>query len=143
MNTDSPPSCVIATSNESRVRRLGLWKMSARDFWASSWCFRPARRSALSLAATEKSRSTSARVRSTNDNRSGFMRRAPWVVVSAAAACSRPRVGPRVGRLEAAPRDVRVDLGGGEVLVAEQLLDRPQIGAAVEEVAREAVAERV
>src|SRR6185295_4553155 len=101
------------------------------------------RRSALSLAATENSRSASARVRSANESRSGFIRRAPWVMVSAAAAGSRPWVGPGVRRLEAAPRDVRVDLGGGEVAVAEQLLDRSQVGAPVEEVAREAMAERV
>ena len=40
-------------------------------------------------------------------------------------------------------RDVGVDLGRRQALVAEQLLDDPQVRAAVEEVGREAVAQRV
>src|SRR3954447_5956569 len=44
--------------------------------------------------------------------------------------------------LEAPGRDVRVDLGRREVLVAEQLLDDAEVGAAVEQVRRERVAER-
>ena len=39
--------------------------------------------------------------------------------------------------------DVGVDLGGGEVGVAEHLLDRAEVGAALEQVGGEAVAERV
>jgi hypothetical protein len=38
---------------------------------------------------------------------------------------------------------VRVDLGGSEVLVPQQLLDDTQVGAAVEQVRRERVAERM
>src|SRR6186713_3041278 len=45
--------------------------------------------------------------------------------------------------LEAPGRDVRVDLGGGEVLVPQQLLDDAQVGSTVKEVCRERVAERV
>ncbi len=36
-----------------------------------------------------------------------------------------------------------VDLGRGQALVAEKLLDDPQVGAAIEQVGREAVAEGV
>ena len=39
--------------------------------------------------------------------------------------------------------DVGVPLGGAEARVAEQLLDRPQVGPAGQQVRREAVAERV
>ena len=39
--------------------------------------------------------------------------------------------------------DVGVALGGAEARVAEQLLDRAQVGAAHQQVGREAVAERV
>ena len=42
-----------------------------------------------------------------------------------------------------AGRDVRVDLGRREVLVAQQLLDDTQVGATVEQVRRERVAQRV
>jgi hypothetical protein len=38
---------------------------------------------------------------------------------------------------------VRVDLRGGEVLVAEELLDDPQVGTAVEEMGRERMPQRV
>jgi len=38
---------------------------------------------------------------------------------------------------------MRVDLGRREALVAQQLLDDPQVGAALEQVRRERVAERV
>ena len=39
--------------------------------------------------------------------------------------------------------DVGVDLGRGQAAVAEQLLDAPEVGAAVEEVGGEAVPEGV
>ena len=42
-----------------------------------------------------------------------------------------------VGPPEPALRHVGVDLGAGERAVAEHLLDRPEIGAAVEQVAGE------
>src|SRR5450631_4567276 len=48
-----------------------------------------------------------------------------------------------VGCPEARRRDMGVDLGGGQALVAEQLLDHPQVGPAIEEVGREAVPEGV
>ena len=54
-----------------------------------------------------------------------------------------PRMGVAVGRAEPGRRDVRVDLRRREALVAEQLLDDAQVGAAVEQVGRERVAERV
>ena len=54
-----------------------------------------------------------------------------------------PRMGLPIGGLQAARRDVGVDLGRGQVLVAEQLLDDPQVGAAVEQVGRERMAQRV
>ena len=55
----------------------------------------------------------------------------------------RPRVGAAIGGPEARRRDVGVDLRRREALVAEQLLDDPQVRAAVEQVRRERVAERV
>ena len=55
----------------------------------------------------------------------------------------RPRMGAAVGRPEAARRDVGVDLRCREALVAEKLLDDPQVGAAVEEMRREGVAQGV
>ena len=48
-----------------------------------------------------------------------------------------------VEAVEAAGVDVAVDLGGRERGVAEQLLDRAQVGAALEQVRRERVAERM
>ena len=66
---------------------------------------------------------------------------------ASAVTGSRSRAGPRmglpIGGLEAAGRDVRVDLGRRQALVAEQLLDDAQVGAAVEQVRRERVPERV
>src|SRR5687768_4948594 len=57
------------------------------------------------------------------------------------------RIGPRmslvVDLLHPAGRQVRVDLGRAEALVPEQLLHAAQVGAVVEQVRREAVAERV
>ena len=44
---------------------------------------------------------------------------------------------------EAVLVDVGVDLGGGDVGVAEHFLDDPEVGAVVEEVGGEAVAELV
>ena len=55
----------------------------------------------------------------------------------------RARMGAAVGGPEAGRRDVRVDLRRREALVAEQLLDDAQVRAAVEQVRRERVAERV
>src|SRR3990172_1983593 len=49
----------------------------------------------------------------------------------------------RVDSLEVAALDVRVDLGGRDVGVAQHGLDGPQIGAASEEVRRERVAQLV
>ncbi len=49
----------------------------------------------------------------------------------------------RVGAAQPLGRDVRVDLGGAQALVAEQLLDDAQVGAALEEMACELVTERV
>ena len=54
-----------------------------------------------------------------------------------------PRMGPSVDAAQAARRDVRVDLRRRQVGVAEELLDDPQVGAAVEEVRGERVAQRV
>ena len=48
-----------------------------------------------------------------------------------------------VDRSEVFAVHVGVDLGGGEVGVAEHLLHRAQVGAALEQVGREAVAQRV
>ena len=44
---------------------------------------------------------------------------------------------------EAVPRHVGVDLGGGDVRVAKKLLHRAQIGAALQEVGGEGVAQNV
>src|SRR5260370_37289983 len=52
-------------------------------------------------------------------------------------------MGGRVHGAEPVLAEVGVDLGGGEVGVAEELLDGAQIGAAVEEVGGVGVAERV
>ena len=64
---------------------------------------------------------------------------------SARARPAAPRVRVRVEvRLAPAPvRDVRVELGRAEVGVAEHLLDAAQVGAALEQVRRERVAEQV
>src|SRR5262245_39446086 len=56
---------------------------------------------------------------------------------------SGPRVRLVIRLLEPRARDVRVDTRAREAAVAEQLLDRAQVGAGVGEVARERVAERV
>ena len=50
-------------------------------------------------------------------------------------------MGLPIGGLQATGRDVGVDLGRRQVLVAEQLLDDAQVGAAVEQMGRERVAE--
>ena len=52
-------------------------------------------------------------------------------------------MGVAVGRLKAARRDVRIDLRRREARVAEQLLHDPKVRAAVEQVGRERVAQRV
>ena len=52
-------------------------------------------------------------------------------------------MGVAVGGRQATGRHVRVDLGRREVLVAEQLLDDAQVRAAVEQVRREGVPQRV
>src|SRR5262245_44699397 len=140
---EEPPSWVMATSKESRVRRLGLWKMRASERWSSSWCARPALRSALSRAAVRKRRSTSGRVRSAKDKRSRFVIPSapgwgPWGEFP-----SRARMGARVSRLEPAAGHVRVDLGGAEVLVSQELLDRAEVRAPVQQMRGEAVPEGV
>src|SRR3954463_867487 len=53
------------------------------------------------------------------------------------------RVCLAIGGGEASRRNVRVDLGGGQVLVAEELLEEPQTRASVEEVRRKGVPQRV
>src|SRR3989449_6043713 len=55
----------------------------------------------------------------------------------------RPRVRLVVGLHQPVERDVGVALGRGQRGVAEQLLDRAQVRAAVQEVGREGMAERV
>ena len=60
-----------------------------------------------------------------------------------AAAAARGWASDRPYAEPACRRDMGVDLGRREALVAEQLLDDPQVGAAVEQVGREAVAEGV
>src|SRR3954449_5463485 len=55
----------------------------------------------------------------------------------------RPRMRLEVGRLELLPREVRVELRGREVGMAEHLLDRAQVTAAREQVRRKAVPESV
>ena len=52
-------------------------------------------------------------------------------------------MGGFVHRAQPLTADVSVPLGGGEVGVAQQLLHRPQVGAAVEEVGGEGVAQGV
>src|SRR5262245_60964672 len=56
---------------------------------------------------------------------------------------SRTRMVPAVHLAQPARRDVRVDLGRGDVGMAEERLDDPEIGTAGEEMRREGVAERV
>src|SRR5262245_46071500 len=48
-----------------------------------------------------------------------------------------------VDRTEPRFEDVRVDLGRGEIGVAEHQLNRPEVGATVEQVCRERMAEHV
>ena len=50
---------------------------------------------------------------------------------------------PVVDATEATAVDVRIDLRGRERAVAEQLLDRPQIGAALQQVGCERVPQAV
>src|SRR3712207_1441404 len=54
-----------------------------------------------------------------------------------------PRVSVEVDVLEALGREVRVELGGGDVGVAEHLLDGAEVAPAGEQVRRERVAQRV
>ncbi len=60
-----------------------------------------------------------------------------------ALAVRRARVRAEVGVLQALGGEVRVDLGGGEVGVAEHLLQRAQVAAAREQVRGKGVAQRV
>ena len=53
------------------------------------------------------------------------------------------RVSAEIELAAAAVADVRVELGGGEVGVAEHLLDAAEIGASFEQVSGERVAEQV
>src|SRR5438132_1920067 len=55
----------------------------------------------------------------------------------------RPRMSLVVGLHQPVERDVGVPLGRGQGGVAEQFLDRAQVRAAVQEVGREGMAERV
>ena len=48
----------------------------------------------------------------------------------------------RVQRLEAIARDVRIDLRGGDVGVTEQQLHHAQVGAVIDQVCGERVAQR-
>src|SRR5258705_5079520 len=68
------------------------------------------------------------------------MRKAPW---SRRWTGSPARMRAGVRLLEASPGDVGVDLSRAEVLMPEELLDRAQVGAAIEEVCRERMPERV
>jgi len=52
-------------------------------------------------------------------------------------------VGVPIGGLQSTGRDVGIDLSRGEVLVTEQLLHDPQVGATIEQVGRERVPQRV
>ena len=52
-------------------------------------------------------------------------------------------MGLPIGSLESTGRDVRVDLGRRQVLVAQQLLDHSQVGAAVEQVRGEGMPQRM
>ena len=60
-----------------------------------------------------------------------------------ARVAPRPAGGRRGRPPGGAGRDVRVDLRRREALVAEQLLDDPQVRAAVEQMGRERVPQRV
>ena len=80
--------------------------------------------------------------RGTRRTRSG--RRGPGRgLTSRSWVATRPGVRLPIGGPQPGRRDVRVDLGRGEALVAEQLLDDPQVRAALEEVGRERVAQGV
>ncbi len=48
-----------------------------------------------------------------------------------------------VGRPQSGRRNVGVDLGGGEALVAEELLDNAKVRPALEEMRSEGMAERM
>ena len=58
---------------------------------------------------------------------------------AASAGSSAPWMVPGMKHLEAFARNVRVDLGGGDVTVSEQHLDHAQIRAVIEEMGRECV----
>ena len=72
----------------------------------------------------------------------------PWsgpacLVGYAPASAERAGMGGRVDLAQPVDGDQRVDLGGGHRGVAEQFLDDPDVGAAVEQVGGERVAQRV
>src|SRR3954452_4843521 len=70
-------------------------------------------------------------------------RRGPSMGPIPARSGSRARVRLEVDVLQALARQVRVELGGGHVGVAEHLLHAAEVAAAGEQVGRERVPERV
>ena len=56
---------------------------------------------------------------------------------------SGPRMGPTIDVPDPLPGQMRVQLGRGDTRMSEQLLDDAQVGAALEQMRRERVAERV
>src|ERR1039457_4119859 len=56
---------------------------------------------------------------------------------------SRPRVAARIGASKPGGLYPSVNLSAGHARVPEQLLDAPQVGSAIEQVRRKAVAQRV
>ena len=65
------------------------------------------------------------------------------VAHSAGASLSGPRMGPAVDVPDPLAGEMRVELRGGDTRMPEQLLDDAQVGAALEQVRRERVAQRV
>jgi hypothetical protein len=65
-----------------------------------------------------------------------------WAAGEGRAADLGPRM-PTIGVLEMGRRDVRVDLGGPEILVAEHRLDCSQIGSLRDQMGRERMPKRV
>jgi hypothetical protein len=120
---------------------------------ATSWNNRSGIRNAAKNASSSwGSRTALTTTTSRTQPRTREMRNAPETISPARARAeaavtswwSAERAdGPRDRRRRAARRDVRVDLGRREVLVAEQLLHDAEVGAAIKEVRRERVTQRV